>query len=252
MQRRARLIAVAIPLGLAILGAACAAPPGVGVGERLFVSKGCASCHGQKGEGADTAPALPGHTAAEVRRQVRGPVGAMPAFGRDQITDQELEQIAAYITSLPGAPGHREPTQMGDMVAMHHWMAILALKAGNTGDAEHHIRHVMDSVGGEHKRRMEEALSMARGGRAHEAEHEIEHMLAGAAMPHLGLPQLHLRASLSAIAVGDRADAEHHIQHFWEGASAPERQKAETILGLLRRDELHQAQHEIEELLPRR
>ena len=64
-------------------------------GERLFAVKGCATCHGLAGAGSDIAPALPGHSAEQVLRQVRSPVGSMPAFGAERISDQELDLIAA-------------------------------------------------------------------------------------------------------------------------------------------------------------
>ena len=48
---------------------------------------GCAACHGQDGEGG-TGPAVPGHTADQVRRQVRTPKGdIMPAFSQEQLND---------------------------------------------------------------------------------------------------------------------------------------------------------------------
>lgn len=74
-------------------------------GQQLFVSKGCSACHGAQGEGTDIAPGLGGHTGEQVKRQVRAPMGLMPAFAPDIISDQELEQIAQYIETL--AVGHR-------------------------------------------------------------------------------------------------------------------------------------------------
>ena len=99
-------------------------------GTQLFSEKGCAACHGQNAEGSAIAPALPGHTAEQVRRQVRNPIGAMPRFGPEQISDEELEKLVEFITELT-SDGHEEPLDlaMEDVVAMHHWMALLALKA---------------------------------------------------------------------------------------------------------------------------
>lgn len=72
------------------------------VGLMLFIYKGCASCHGQNGEGSSSVPSLVGVdlTQEQVRRQVRNPKGAMPAFSEAQITDSEMDMIDTYVTSL--------------------------------------------------------------------------------------------------------------------------------------------------------
>lgn len=69
--------------------------------------------------------------------------------------------------------------------------------------------------------------------------------------PGLTLPQLHLEAALSDLAGRDPADAEHHLQHFLEQAAAPDRPTGERILDYLRRGDFHQAEHAIQDLLPR-
>ena len=66
-------------------------------GQQLYLTKGCSGCHGLRAEGSDIAPALPGHSADQVRRQVRNPQRSMPAFGPDQVSDEEL--IAALLYS---------------------------------------------------------------------------------------------------------------------------------------------------------
>ena len=63
-------------------------------GRRLFLSKGCAACHGQDAQGSEIAPAVPGHSEAVVKRQVRNPRLRMPAFTEDQVSNEELEAIA--------------------------------------------------------------------------------------------------------------------------------------------------------------
>ena len=129
-------------------------------GPQLFVDKGCASCHGQNGDGSDIAPALPGHTAEQVRRQVRNPIGTMPRFGPEQISDQELEELVEFITGQT-TDGHQENLDlaMEDVVVMHHWMAILALKAEGVAEARHHVNHILDLVEpADHRRQMEGVL----------------------------------------------------------------------------------------------
>lgn len=81
------LLAVVVLMALA---AACGAPDPTATptptetlsiaqqGEQLFQTTGCAACHGLSAEGSTIAPALPGHSADQVRRQVRSPLGTMP------------------------------------------------------------------------------------------------------------------------------------------------------------------------------
>ncbi|MCH7493404.1 c-type cytochrome, partial [bacterium] len=48
------------------------------LGHQLFVSKGCAACHGQDAEGTEIAPPLSGHTSAVVKRQARADGASAP------------------------------------------------------------------------------------------------------------------------------------------------------------------------------
>ncbi len=47
----------------------------------------------------------------------------------------------------------------------------------------------------------------------------------------------------------DVADAQHHVAHFQELATSMEAEQAVEILELLHQGDLHQAEHEIQELL---
>ncbi len=67
------------------------------LGHELFVSKGCAACHGQDAEGTGIAPPLAGHTSAQVKRQARAPLGIMPVFPPDKLSNDELEAIVEFI-----------------------------------------------------------------------------------------------------------------------------------------------------------
>jgi mono/diheme cytochrome c family protein len=68
-------------------------------GKHLF-QKFCYQCHpgGSQGVG----PALDDKTLAEaaIRTQIRAGVGAMPAFPEDWLTDDQVAQIAEYVTTL--------------------------------------------------------------------------------------------------------------------------------------------------------
>src|SRR5512140_631069 len=78
-------------------------PDAVGRGESLFAFKGCAGCHGLRGEGGNVAPRI-ARTAlpfAGVLDQVRLPkwVHRMPAFPPDMISDDEIQDIYAFLQS---------------------------------------------------------------------------------------------------------------------------------------------------------
>ena len=62
----------------------------------------CRDCHGDKAEGA-FGPDLAGRnlTRAQFIHAVRKPWGIMPAYAESQISDRELDDLAAYFASLP-------------------------------------------------------------------------------------------------------------------------------------------------------
>ena len=92
----------------------------VEAGRKLFLT-GCAFCHGQNGEGLTTingqmiGPSLVGVGAAAVDFQVgtgRMPLalpGAQAPSKEEAYSDEEIEQLAAYVASL--APGPAIPTE---------------------------------------------------------------------------------------------------------------------------------------------
>ena len=230
------------------------APPSAGqpasLGEQLFVSKGCAACHGEMGQGSQIAPALPGHSEAQVRRQVRAPMVLMPVFPPDRVSNQELAEIASYITSLSGPHGHMAPVSIADAIAQHHWMALFSLKDEAKDEAMHHISHIVELVEGDHLARMNESLRALEAGNLHDAEHIIEEMLAGTADLGLHEEEVHLRLAVTSIKVEDAADATHHLEHYL-GLVEPDSHEAGIgggVLDLLKAGDLSEAEHQISEL----
>ena len=139
---------------------------------------------------------------------------------------------------------------MEDAVAMHHWMAILALKADGVPEARHHVSHIIDLVEeAEHRHQMEGVLEDLDGGHLHEAEHSIEGMLAGMAESDLSPSELHLQMVLSALAVHDAEDAQHHMSHFMEEVEPSQVDLAEEAMGHLTTGELHEAEELVRELI---
>ncbi|HEY6959665.1 MAG TPA: cytochrome c [Candidatus Limnocylindria bacterium] len=73
-------------------------------GETLFLYKGCAGCHGLRAEGGNVAPKI-AHTALPywaVLAQVRLPkwVHRMPAFGPEMVSDDEVQDIYAFLQTI--------------------------------------------------------------------------------------------------------------------------------------------------------
>jgi len=80
-----------------------AAPPGnADAGKKLFVSDGCYQCHGYEAQGSNaTGPRLgPRPIAfAAFSRYVRQPTGQMPPYTAKVVSDADLTNIYAFVSS---------------------------------------------------------------------------------------------------------------------------------------------------------
>jgi ubiquinol-cytochrome c reductase cytochrome c subunit len=70
-------------------------------GEKLF-AENCAQCHGAAGEGDsvgsnNVAPSLAAATTEEIGEAIRTGPGVMPRFGRDVLSDRDVDDIASYV-----------------------------------------------------------------------------------------------------------------------------------------------------------
>ena len=218
-------------------------------GSEVYLNAGCSACHGLNAEGTDVGPSVAGHTVEQGHQQVRSPLAQMPAYSEAQLSEEDLDQVAGYLAGLESMEEHAEPVKLSDVLAIHHWMAISAITAGDRGDALHHVGHIIERVKGEHLETMEKARALLRQGDLHEAEHLIEEMLAGKAKPELTLAELNLRLALTAVDQRDRAEATHQIRHYRERVRGAEREKGEAVLAHLREGDLHGAEHGIADLL---
>ena len=218
-------------------------------GKAVYRSVGCSACHGLDGEGSDFAPALAGHSAEQVLRQVRSPRGVMPEFSLSQVSDEQLEEIVEFIEGLKGDHGHGDPGEPTQFVQLHQLMTISALKADNVDDAAHHLRHIAEVVTGEQLEAIREAQTFVQMGDLHDAEHLIEGLLTGPASPDLDVHQLHLRLALEALTLDQEGDVEHHIAHFVEDAGPDDADVALQALAALRGGDQHAAEGLIEALL---
>lgn len=69
-------------------------------GQALF-SANCAGCHGAGAQGTDIGPDITGESESKVLKQVRkGDPGEMPAFTVNQISDEGVHKIGAFLESL--------------------------------------------------------------------------------------------------------------------------------------------------------
>jgi ubiquinol-cytochrome c reductase cytochrome c subunit len=79
-------------------------PGNVEHGRALFMEN-CAACHGPTGGGAsvgsnDVAPSLANATVFQVAEAIRAGPGIMPAFGRDLLSDRDVDDIAHYVNAM--------------------------------------------------------------------------------------------------------------------------------------------------------
>jgi len=72
-------------------------------GKRLFVKDGCYECHGYAGQGTIAGARIgpPVLNAQGMIRYIRKPAGAMPAFTDKVLSDQEVNDIYAYLKTMP-------------------------------------------------------------------------------------------------------------------------------------------------------
>ncbi len=92
------VVGAPVPFGGDGLAVAPASDP-VQLGKQLFVTKGCAACHGLDGSGGIIGPSILGTKAQKLRTKTQvGPQG-MPAYAPGALTDQDLAAIAAFLNA---------------------------------------------------------------------------------------------------------------------------------------------------------
>jgi mono/diheme cytochrome c family protein len=95
-------------LMLLIPGLAAAQEPAAGNvenGKRLYLKDGCYECHGYAGQGGAGARLAPRVLAAPAFiAYVRHPAGAMPPYTSKVASDAELNDIRAFLATMPAPP----------------------------------------------------------------------------------------------------------------------------------------------------
>lgn len=69
-------------------------------GASLYVTAGCATCHGLDGAGAAVGPAIAGMDAETTLKRIRSGPAGMPRFSTDGLTAEQAADITAYLESL--------------------------------------------------------------------------------------------------------------------------------------------------------
>ena len=221
----------------------------LGLEQQVYVSAGCSACHGQNGEGSEIAPALGGHSALQVKRQARAPVGLMPPFPPDQLSDADLEAIVQYITGLDTEHGHQRTSGSGGELVMHHWMALFSLEDEQATESLHHIGHILDLVEGAHLAAMRETEAMVNDGEFHDASHIVEGMLSGLDTSVLDESRMHLTLTLSALRIDETDESLHHLSHYLGLVKGHELEQGEDLEALIGAGDLGAADSVLEQLI---
>ncbi len=74
-------------------------------GKQTFIRAGCWACHGYEGQGGVGVKLAPGPVAAPALKAfVRTTSGDMPAYSAKVLSDADLDDIYAYLQSIPKSP----------------------------------------------------------------------------------------------------------------------------------------------------
>lgn len=213
-------------------------------------AKGCAVCHGQEGEGTTLAPMVAGHSISAVKIQVRKPMGTMPSFSQAQLSDAELDEVAAFLSSLGEAEASVQDWEKAAPETMHYWLALLAIKTGDAQNAKHHLEDVLGFIREPVQRtKMEEALGMMGKGNMHDAEHEIEEMAGSESPAGISVQRFHLTLAMSGVEAENANEVKHHLDHFMAKATEEQKEIVKEALEKIEMNDFHEAEHEIEELM---
>ena len=229
-------------------------PMGSSIGEQLYHSKGCSTCHGSRQGGSVIAPKLNGFTANQVKRQVRAPVGAMPVFGPSVISNEELNLIALFVASLSHDDTFTVMDDQSQTVFQEHWMILFSLADGFSEEAIRHADNIIKLVSGPHQAELKQASALIESGNTHEAAHLVENMVTGVDgdIETLNFLGLQVKLSHRATLAGEINTSVHFLSHASESLNADNEllhSRIQEIVNNLDSGNLEQATLGLEEII---
>jgi mono/diheme cytochrome c family protein len=99
---RPNRIVIGAMAALACISLAEAAPSAVN-GKTVFARAGCFECHNYQGQGG-VGPRLTAVSFAALKSYVRNANGNMPPYRPNVLSDAEIDDIYAYLQSIPKPP----------------------------------------------------------------------------------------------------------------------------------------------------
>ena len=145
--------------------------------------------------------------------------------------------------------GEGDPLVLDAVTVEHHWQALVAIRDGDLEDASHHVEHIIGSVEGAHLAAMQDIAALLAAGETHDAEHELEVMLAGQADGGLTREALHLQMAVEALTLDDATEAVHHIGHFIAAVPDSEANDGTEVLALLAAGDVDEAKQRLTALI---
>jgi mono/diheme cytochrome c family protein len=106
MRSLFQIAGVAVIVAPALFTGSVAFAADADAGREAYNRVGCYSCHGYEGQGAGTGPKLAPDPLpyAALSNFVRQTSGTMPPFTPAVLTEEDLQDIYAYLQSQPAAP----------------------------------------------------------------------------------------------------------------------------------------------------
>ena len=110
MKSRSVVIGLAAFAAGLVLSQASALAASAEKGKSAFLQHGCWQCHGYQGQGGVTGPKLAPNPIPfdTLSNFVRTTNRAMPPFSKDILSDEDLGDIYAYLTSIPKGPDAKD------------------------------------------------------------------------------------------------------------------------------------------------
>ena len=82
-------------------------------GKTLFLTVGCAECHGTMAQGGVGPHLVPNPLPAmAIAGYIRNPPGVMPPYAASVLSDSDVADIASYLASIPASPSASQISEL--------------------------------------------------------------------------------------------------------------------------------------------